>query len=357
MDQNILKVFKLEKYKDPKHVWDEIDQNTKTLIIENTDRDYRPDIFETRRIYKESIYKHFPKAIFINLYEFPPSSIISLNNFPKDLPYLERFWIHNLNFNSIQGIPENLPKLTSFSINETTIPSLKGFPQDLPCLKELAIRNVPIQSLNYLPESLPSVEKFTIFRTNITNLLHLPANMPELKELVLTHNDLITLKGIPNNLPNLVKLNIKHNHISHLKHLPNFGIKKYATLFIGNPIRSLHGIDEQFLKRMLNRIHFQFKLLCPRGIKIFKDLHPSNVSSKIINEAINFYKKSSHELAQQYVTDSKSLNEGEIERLIWEADLDDRKLLENNISPNDSVLTEISQRLKILLNSDYSLLK
>ncbi|MHA1719360.1 MAG: hypothetical protein ACTSWX_00680, partial [Promethearchaeota archaeon] len=84
---------------------------------------------------------------------------------------------------------------------------------------------------------------------------------------------------------------------------------------------------------------------------------PTYVPIEIRNEAKKFYQKSSHDLAQQYVSDRESLNEDEIERLVWEADLDDRKLLENNVSKNDPVIIEISKRLKIPLNSNFSLLK
>ena len=368
-----------DKYKDPEHVWDSIDEKTKHINIINYDRTKKSNLFQIK-----SLEREFPDGILINIFEYPPNSIVSLKNLPKRLPYLESIGIFTPNFKSLQGFPEYIPRLKGFYITNTLITdltplpsyiptlekirigafrphvcqitSLTGFPRNLPILKELTLRNIPIKFLKFFPESLPGVEKIEISHTNITNLHHIPQNMPKLKELILTHNDLTTLKGMPDNLPKLVKIDIRNNSLSNLKHLPNNPGYHCMIYYQNNIIRTLHGVNSTFIKDVCFKAVKRMQL-CPTGNALINNYHDLCESPERIRNLLFFYKKSSHELAQQYVSDSKSVNEGEIERLIWESNLDDRKLLENNVSPENLVLNQISQRLKIPLNLDFSLLK
>ncbi|QEE15797.1 leucine-rich repeat domain-containing protein [Promethearchaeum syntrophicum] len=385
-----------EKYKDPLHIWDSIDEKTEFLYIH-----YLNKIKKSGKLLINDIYHQHPNATLINLFEFPPNSVENLRDFPKNLtnlkmfviysnsiksiqgfpkdlpnlkilnlkssqisdltplpenlPSLERFFISKCKIISLKGIPKDLPKLDRFFVDSIPIKTLEGIPSILPNLTHLKIKNNPIKSLKYLPKSLPSVEKIEISGTDITNLQFMPQHMPKLKEMILTHNHLITLKGMPPNLPSLTNLNLRNNSLAHLKHLPKVGHIGCIINLKDNSIRTLHGLDDRFLKQLLHMAK-NFNL-CPQGLNLIKDLRLRHITLEKVNEVKNFYTKSSHELAQQYVTNIKSLNDCEIDRLIWEADLTDRKLVENNVPPENLVLSAISQRLKIPFNSDFSLLK
>ncbi|QEE15434.2 hypothetical protein DSAG12_01259 [Promethearchaeum syntrophicum] len=398
MKEKNMKRTRPEKYKDPQHFWDDVNEKSEFLYIASLNNNKKSD-----KVHIKDIYHNYPTATLINTFDFPPNSITDLENIPqilpnlktfiintsdfkslkgfpeelpnlkilnikspqisdlsplsKTMPSLERFFISKCEVSYLNGIPEDLPKLDRIFLDSIPIKNLEGIPSLLPNLKHMKIKHIPIKSLKNLPESLPNVEKIEISGTHITNLQYLPEDMPTLKELILARNNLTSLKGMPNELPKLLKIDISHNHLSHLKFLPNVAFSSCIIIRKNNPIRTLHGINDRFFKQFLSKAMPTVNL-CPKGLEIIKKYNPSYYNLiEIVNEAKKFYKKSSHELAQQYVSNPQSLNEGEIERLIWEANFDDRKLLENVVSANDSVLQKISQRLEIPLNSDFSLLK
>lgn len=369
-----------DNYKDPEHVWDNVTEKSEQLFILN----FNPKK-KSWTIQSQQIYLDYPTATLINTFDYPPNSIVSLINLPKNLPNLKYIWIFSPNFDSLQGFPKFLPKLTKLAMTNTLISdltplpssiptletigivtfrphiaqikSLNGFPTNLPNLKELNLKTIPIKSLKYLPESLPKVEKIKISGTNITNLQHLPNDTPNLKELILSHNNLTSLKGMPLILPSIQKIDVQNNYLMTAEFLPEKTGVNCISYFNNNQIRTLHGINDRFFKHFLSKVSRCLNL-CPKGMEIIENYNPPiYYPDEIVNEAKVFYKKSSHELAQQYISDLNPLNEGEIERLIWEADLTDRNLIQNNVSANDLILIEICRRFRIPLNSDFSLLR
>nr|QEE17986.1 hypothetical protein DSAG12_03824 [Candidatus Prometheoarchaeum syntrophicum] len=70
-----------------------------------------------------------------------------------------------------------------------------------------------------------------------------------------------------------------------------------------------------------------------------------------------YYRKNILELAQDYITDTKSLSSDQLERLIREVDPEIRKMLENNLPLDNAVLSQISTKFVFETPDGLNILK
>jgi hypothetical protein len=74
--------------------------------------------------------------------------------------------------------------------------------------------------------------------------------------------------------------------------------------------------------------------LTPKGTQLLSEWY----------ELREYYRKSPHQLAQEYISDPKSLTKDKIERLIHEAGKEEEKLIEGQFSIEDPILRKIIER-------------
>ena len=57
-----------------------------------------------------------------------------------------------------------------------------------------------------------------------------------------------------------------------------------------------------------------------------------------------YYRKTTQQLAHEYISTPKNLPTDQIERLVYEIDPELRKMLENNLQPTDPLIKKISEK-------------
>jgi len=287
-----------------------------------------------------------------------------LNGLPKSLPNLEVLSIHNSQIADINNLPEKLPSLRIIGIKNCPLKSLKGLPNNFPSLETFVIYNCPIQTLDLIPPSLPKLIRFELITCNFQNLRIFPKNVPNLKKLSLGGNQLTSLEGLPQELPNLKKLDISGNSLISLKSLPKFD-KPINLVLTHNPLRSLCYLKHEFTLQQIYLHEFKrtgFNLN-PRFIQLLKDYvvpieetieNPGVIGyydSNVLMKIKKYYEKTTIELVEQFISKPDSINEDELDRIIWEADLEDRKILESYLPKDNPILQKINQRLSVNLSS------
>ncbi len=324
---------KIYYQEDIDRIFDKITETTEVFIITNENPKY------------ESIIKQ-SNVIRINLQNYILKGSINLELLPNFMPHLEGIIIKNV-----------------------PLKTLKGLPSELHMLRSITVAHCPLDSLKYIPNSLPNLKNFIITSCNLTNLNHFPEIVPDLKKILLHHNQITSLKGLPLDLPNLKDFNVNHNNLTSLKYLPKMNTK--SIWIEGNPLRTLFNLSEEQIKKFKNSSYlWKSFTLSPRGTQLINEYQISYVNEygintirtypKVLkNKIMKFYSKPISEIAEKYIKHPKTITEDELDRLIWEADLEDRKFLEANL-PNlstDLVLRKINQRLSIKLPSNLTLLK
>lgn len=356
--------------KDPKYIFDEVNENSSHLLINYIVPKMAHHIITTKKLY--------PDAVIVNLYDYPEGSLNDLKDLPDEMPHLKTLSLLDTQISNLNYIPKNLPSLRTFAIRDSfftsfkgSLKSLKGLPTKFPSLETFSIHNCPILTLENIPSSLPKLKKFAVVGCLLKNLRNFPTNVPNLKELSLGSNQLTSLKGLPQNLPHLKKLNVSGNELSSLKSLPKFIDKPINLGLTHNPLRSLCYLKHEFTLKQIylhefKRVGFN---LNPRFLQLLKDYcvpieetvedpgvigyYDSNVLTKIKK----YYEKPTIELIEQFISKSESINEEELDRIIWEADLEDRKLLESHLPKDSPILQKINQRLSINLSSGLKIYK
>ncbi|WP_369019480.1 hypothetical protein DSAG12_04535 [Promethearchaeum syntrophicum] len=327
-ENNETKIYYQE---DIDRIFDKILKTTEVILITHENPKYEAKINQ-------------PNAIRINLYNRVLKGSINLELLPNS--------IHHLKGLIIQNVPLN---------------SLKGLPSELSSLRGITITNCPLENLKYIPNSLPNLRGITITSCNLTNLNYFPKINPNLLErLNFHHNQLTSLKGLPPELPKLKDFNVNHNNLTSLKYLPKMTTKNIWIEH--NPLRTLFNVSEDLIKRFIDSTYQKTFALSPRGIQLINEyrvpfidefgndafeVHPNVLKNKIMK----FYSKPISEIAEKYINHRNTITDDELDRLIWEADFEDRKFLEANLPNTDSILRKINKRLSIKLPSNLTLFK
>ncbi len=323
--------IKIYYQEDIDSIFDKITEKTEVIILQNQ----KPiRAFQTKN----------PNGININFYNLNVKGSINLTFLPEKMPNLKWLVIQNLPLNSLKGIPSELLNLESINITQCPLESLKNIPNFLPNLTFFAITSCNLINLNYFPK----------------------INSNLLERLWLNHNQITSLKGLPPELPKLKDFSLNSNNLTSLKYLP-----KMTTKYIWvekNPLRTLFNLSEELIERFIDSSYQESFDLSPRGIQLINEyrvpfidefgngafrVYPNVLKNKIMK----FYSKPLPEIAEKYIKRPTLITEDELDRLIWEADLEDRKFLEANLPNTDSVLRKINKRLSIKLPSNLTLLK
>ena len=180
-------------------------------------------------------------------------------------------------------------------------------------------------------------------KNKISSLPDSIGNLTYLRELWLSSNELTSLPDSVGNLNPLRELNLRSNKITSLP--DSIGnLTSLIDLNLGdNKLVSLSNIPLKFLKKA----HFLSDNLSSKGQLLVK--------SRNLKDVFHYYQKSPTILAQQYISNPKSLTLDEKERLSYEAGHLEKKILEIKVHPDDPILVQITERLAVELPSGYKL--
>jgi len=306
--------------------------------------------------------------------------LLNLKGLPNSLPNLENLFINNTQITDISDLPSELPSLKTFVINishpssfKGSLNPLRGLPDIFPSLENFHVSNCCIQTLKYIPSSLAKLKRFIITGCPLRNRRHFRKNVPLLEELTLFGNGLTSLEGLANEFPLLKKLNLKGNNLTSLKYFPELLPDNTKIEIINNPLRSLCYLNHDTTFRLMLRFrHYQgfdmgsrfdefvSEYLVPYE-RINENTGEMEIGQKfnllVINQLQDYYRKTTTELIQQFISNPDSINEGELERIIWEANIQDRNALELNFPSDNVVIQKINKRLKFALHSGHFIFK
>lgn len=192
-----------------------------------------------------------------------------------------------------------------------------------------------------------SVKNGHITKLRITgwkDLISLPesiGNLVNLQELDLGWNQLIYLPESFGNLVNVRKLHLWGNKLTSLPE--SFGnlVNLQELDLSDNPLVCLSNISLEVLRIA----HIPSDNLLSKGESLFL--------SNNYSELFQYYQKSPINLAQQYITDPKSLTSDEKERLSYEAGYLEKKILEIKVHPDDPILNQITERLVVEISNGF----
>ena len=235
------------KFKDPAHIWDDVNEETRSLCITNRNQNDQGLKIMTDNLIKIVGGKNIkpypePNAV-INIRDYPPGSIKNLKGLPENLPNLLNFHMRFVKFRSLKGFPKHVPKLQKFSIWFSNISNLEGLPEEFPSLKSFGITKCPVPSLKGMPQNLPNLETLSL-DCEISSLEYFPQSLPNLKKLNIRSPNLESLQYLPQDYPNLENLEIHSPNLNSLRHFPQ-DLPSLKELMLGNKLTSLKGLPRK----------------------------------------------------------------------------------------------------------------
>jgi len=323
--------------------------------IESEKNSFKIINFDTRKSVKFSVTNNKIKTLKIKVVSEDIRSRI--DRLPDNIGNLTELEFITIKYQDISEIPPSFAKLTKLSYISITSSKLKAFdlpfdkftelehldlqfnkithfPKNIekaPNLKKLILDGNPINSIPKSIGNLTSLEELTISNCNIATLPKSLKNLVNLKEFRITGNKLEMLPEIIyKNLVNVDDLDILGNKFETVpESFFKFKCNQKLAIFWDNPIRSLSNTPKSIMKEIITTdkdYPYKFKLT-PRGTLLFK--------SGNVNELLRYYKKPTRTLAKQFLTDPKSLNAEEMERLIHETGTPEIQLFNSALhSPN-----------------------
>lgn len=323
----------------------------------------------------------------------------NLNHFPSSLPSLETIDIYNSQLNTFEGLPSHLDSLIGLSVISSNLQSLEHLPKFLPNFIGIKISNSNLNSLKYFPNHIPNLRFCDFSNNKIESLKYLPSELPNVEKFNILGNPLKSFENLPI---------IKKRH----KFILNTSIRTLYDItnrFLNdggrNNISNTKFIDIDWLFNFTNYLFKQsekeiYNSLCSYALNLLRNFKTKNIqyvdldyderilipfsddtflelkerfinrddidtlkslrivytpNQEIFKEIVELYRKSPMELAIQYSKNPKSLSEGEISRLCWEAETDERKILENTVPPNDPIFQLIDQRLSAKMKNGFKI--
>ncbi len=224
------------------------------------------------------------------------------------------------------------------------------------------INRCPILTLEHIPASLPKLKSFIVTDNPLRNLRHFPKDVPNLEQLNLEGNQLVSLEGFPHELPKIKYLILENNSLTSLKYLPKITNRNSIIELKNNPLRSLCYLshDNTFTHLITSYYDRGFDL-SPRIEALIDEAgvfeKGEYFNMEVIDQVQNYYRKPTSELIRQYISDPELINQDELERIIWEANIEDRNAFESNFPADNVVIQKINKRLRIILPSGNSIFK
>ncbi len=283
----------------------------------------------------------------------------SFKDLPENLPNLESIGFRKSNITTFVDLTAKMPKLKNIGFSDCYIHSLLGIP-----INHLVFHGTTIDSFEGLELTVPHNNKERqIYLENCTiRSLGGGISRSTIQAILIAilNQDYEDQGNNWYKNKHLIKLDLTHTGINLLHEAINTDIEleyspKHNTDWMLQNFYFTHrdewhfiieeGFTQDFGDASKNEWIYGFQLT--ERLFISENLD-------ILHE---YYRKTTRELAQEYVTDQTSLSPELIERLIHEADHNLRRLLENSLPPENPVLSEISTKFNFETKNGLKILK
>ena len=304
----------------------------------------------------------------------------SFKDLPEKIPKLERIDFNYSNISNFEELIADTPNLKTTNFYVCHIRSFHGFPKNI----NLTIEHSTINSFegldfSILPtakESQIKLENCTIFslggvsRTTLQAILvailskdyekydkddrlRLKLNLkksshPQIRCNLQLPPTALTLVNESINQEIEHRYSPKHNenwpyiHDDRFLRIPPYYIDEWQ----------LYEEDDNYLPRS-EQIKSIFKFQWIYGFNLMERLFiPENLD--LLHE---YYRKTTQQLAQDYIASPENMPPELIERLVHEVDPELRKMLENNLPPSDTVIEQISAKFAFRTENGLTILK
>ncbi len=274
----------------------------------------------------------------------------SFKDLPEILPILKKININNSIITNFEDLKAEMPKLEHINLSDCYIHNFHGIPSvylsahnttinsfeglDLPIPP--ANKEAQIFFENCIIRSLGGISRLSLQSTLIIyflrdddgpadNTINLTEKGRQLvydtinQEIYSTYNPLNLYKWVDN----------VHGMVWHQETTNNLPHREWDSdyeFYKDNWIYGFHLENELFIPEKLNQLH-------------------------------EYYKKTTLQLAREYIADIESLPLNQIERLVHEADYNIRNILENNLPSKNPVITEISSKFHFKTQNGLKILK
>ena len=332
------------------------------------------------------------KGEYTNLY--PP------NSENPHWQFVERSYVPSGNYlNSFKDLPRNLPNLEKISFSNSNITNFEELSAEMPNLKGIGFSNCYIHSLLEIPIN------HLVFRGSTINsfeglVLPVPqhAYMDEDGNSVIEGNYIYlenctirSLGGVSRStiqailiailsqdyedqsknwfrIPNKIKLDLPPTALKLIQEAVDLEIeiryspklnKQWPSIWNGNSYRiPNYFLDEWqiFGSGYYDKYQEMYNASKHDWIYGFGLTERLFISEKL-DLLHEYYKKTSLQLAQEYIADTESFPPEQIERLVHEIDPETRKLLENNLPPDNPVIAQITSKFSFKTQNGLRILK
>jgi hypothetical protein len=235
-----------------------------------------------------------------------------------------------------------MSKLEVVSFSDCYIHNFIGIPSDI----NLFFHNTSINSFEGIEILIPhNAEETRIFLDHCT--IHSFSGVSGstlqiiLTEILSKHYEFYDKENIERlrSLEQLVELGIENRNKFNpsILNIPQTAVKLIRQSI--NPEYEDLDEDERDSRNYFNNIRERFFI--PKN---FDQLH-------------EYYRKTTQQLAQEYITDRKSLPSEQIERLVHEIDPEIRKMIENNLPSSDPIIAQMSTKFTFETENGLKILK
>lgn len=310
----------------------------------------------------------------------------NLKNIPRQLPNTRRIdmWFigkrgtpHSkktlYHLHSFKDLPERIPILKNININNSIITNFEDLNAEMPKLDHINLSDCRIHNFHGIPSVFLSAHNTTI---DSFEGLELPIPQANKEAQIYFENCIIRSLGGISRLSlqsiliayfihdddgpedNTLNLTEKGRQLVYDSINPEI-YATYNPLNLYKWVDNVHGMiwqretrnnlphrewdsDYEFYKdNWIYGFHLENELFIPEKLEL---LH-------------QYYHKTTRQLAQEYIARAESLLPEQIERLVHEADPEIRKMLENNLSPSDSMVKQLSAKFSFETQNKLKILK
>ena len=313
--------------------------------------------------------------------EFIKSNIINFENLTTEMPKLRNIYFGDCRIHNFQGFPSNI----GISAQHTQINSFEGL--DLPVPhgvyidenSNTMIKENHIYLTNCIIRSLGGVSRSTLQALLIAIL---SKDYPEKK-----YNDNVELEDpeFHKNRLHQIKLDLHPTALKLIQESIDSEIeRRYSPKFHKSWPR-IEGQSQPFPEELPVELRSQTCIRIPDYfVNDWKLFHLSNMYNRYeemelvaykpdwiygfnlmerlfipenLDRLHEYFKKTTRQLAQDYITSPESIPSAQIERLVHEINPQIRKILENNLPPSDSIIKRISNKFSFRTENGLIILK
>ncbi|QEE15776.1 hypothetical protein DSAG12_01603 [Promethearchaeum syntrophicum] len=347
---------------------------------------------KNRTRYNIQSFKDLPEKLpNLESIEFHKSNIPKFDDLPKKLPNLKNIEFNNSNITNFENLTAEMPKLKWLSFSDCRIHNFLGFPSNIGLsahhtqITSFEGLNLPVPHDVYMDEN-----SNTLIKENLINLTNCTirslggVSRSTLQALLIA----ILSKDYPPSNPKYPKKNKLDLHPTGFKLIQksiNHEIERRYSPKYHKSWPRIEGQSQPFPEDLPLELRSRTCIRIPDFfVNDWKLFHSSSMYNRYeqmelhaqkndwiygfnlmdrlfipekLDRLYEYFKKTTQQLAQDYITAPESIPPEQIERLVHEINPKIRKILENNLPPSDSIIKRISTKFSFRTENGLTLLK